>query len=166
MTVWHMARHLGLLLWAMMLPGLAMAADDVLLRVKPVSGAELRLDRAALEALPQTRFSTQTLWTEGALTFSGPSLRKVLDMAGIKVGTKAGPLVLHALNDYEVQIDPEDIAEDWPIIATRIDGNPFSVRENGPLWLIFPYDRDEEFRRDRIYAVSVWQLVQITEMSE
>ena len=54
----------------------------------------------------------------------------------------------------------------WPIIATRFDGNPFSVRENGPLWLIFPYDRDEEFRRDRIYAVSVWQLVQITEMAE
>ena len=162
MAVWHMARHLGLLLWGVMLPGLAVAAEDVLLRVTPLTGAELPLDRAALEALPQTHFSTQTLWTEGVSLFSGPSLRMVLDKAGIGQGS----LVLHALNDYEVEITAEDITKDWPIIATRIDGKPFSVRENGPLWLIFPYDRDEDFRRDRIYAVSVWQLVQIREKAE
>ena len=133
-----------------------------LLRLTPLKGAELVLDRAALEALPQVSFATSTIWTEGVITFSGPSLRVVLERAGIK----AGQVALRALNDYQVNLALEELAEDWPIIATRRDGQPFDIRENGPLWLVYPYDSETEFTRERIYTLSIWQLVQVLELPE
>ena len=33
-----------------------------------------------------------------------------------------------------------------------------SLRDKGPLWVVFPYDASEEFRRDEIYAQSIWQV--------
>jgi len=33
-----------------------------------------------------------------------------------------------------------------------------SVREKGPLWVIYPYDSDAKFRTEVIYSRSIWQL--------
>lgn len=141
----------------MLLAGTMSQAQDVLLRVTTPNGQEVAFDRATLESLPQISFETSTIWTEGKVRFAGPALLTVLRKAGIT----AGKVELWALNDYFADLDLADLTEGWPIIATRRDGSPFGVRDNGPLWLVYPYDRGTEFADEGIYAASVWQLVSV-----
>lgn len=133
-----------------------------LLQVTPLAGPSLSLDRAALEAMPQVSFDTTTIWTEGRITFQGPRLRDVL----IRAGITEGRILLRALNDYEVEMELEELGEDWPIIATRQNGHPFDVRDQGPLWLVYPYDEDIDATPERIHTLSVWQLVQVQELPQ
>lgn len=119
----------------------------------------LGFDRAMLEALPQERFVTTTIWTTGRHTFSGPALRSVLDAAGVPPGTG---VALSALNDYRIPIGPAMIEPRVPIVATRMDGAPFGARDKGPLWLVWPYDAADRYRSEEIFARSVWQLIAIT----
>jgi hypothetical protein len=39
-----------------------------------------------------------------------------------------------------------------------MDGNAMSVRDKGPLWVIYPYDSDAAYRTEVIYSRSIWQL--------
>lgn len=163
--VWHRRTILTGLSGLLALAGgplWAEAPAESLLRVVPLSGAATALDRAALEALPQVSFETTTIWTEGRIAFRGPRLRDVLALAGITEGR----ILLKALNDYEVEMDLEELGADWPIIATRQNGQPFDVRDQGPLWLVYPYDDEEDLNisRERIHTLSVWQLVQVQEL--
>lgn len=36
-----------------------------------------------------------------------------------------------------------------------------SVRDKGPLWVIYPYDSDPALQSEVTYARSIWQLVRI-----
>lgn len=111
-----------------------------------------------LLALPQVSFDTETIWTAGVKTFSGPSVAAVLAFAG------AGPgdLRLEAVNGYSVNMARSMVGANAPIIANRIDGAPFARRQKGPLWIMFPFSSDEAFRTEITYTASVWQLNQIT----
>ena len=115
-------------------------------------------DQALLDKLPQEEFATSTIWTQDVKIFSGPTLQGLLDY----VGAGAGDIRARALNDYAIDIPRTEVLQNTPIIATRIDGMPFSVREKGPLWIVFPYDREPRFRSELIYALSVWQLAALT----
>jgi len=124
-----------------------------------ISGTEpMVLDAEALLDLPQVEIRTSTLWTDGLETFSGPSLMDVLALAG----AGSGDLELIALNDYSV-ILPRDLVEpSAPILAIHRNGERFSVRDKGPLWVIFPFDRSNRYRTEQVYALSVWQLAEIS----
>ena len=37
-----------------------------------------------------------------------------------------------------------------------------SVREKGPLWIVYPYDSNIAFQTETIYARSIWQLDRIS----
>ncbi|HEY7884306.1 MAG TPA: hypothetical protein VIC08_05105 [Cellvibrionaceae bacterium] len=121
-------------------------------------GDEFVLDQRLLDELPQAEFATSTIWTEGVHTYSGPTLQGLLDL----VDAGPGDLVATALNDYRVTLDRSYIEESAPILATRINGKTFSVREKGPLWIIFPFDENPRFHDEVIYAMSVWQLERLT----
>jgi hypothetical protein len=112
---------------------------------------------ADLAALPQQSFATATIWTEEMHTFSGPSLATILEAAG------AGParLRVYAINDYNVEFPTDQIRDNAPILANRIDGESFPVRRKGPLWLIFPFDQEPEYQSEEIFALSVWQVKRI-----
>lgn len=107
-----------------------------------------------LDVLPQESFDTSTIWTEGIVTFSGPPLKAVLE----SVGAPAKSVRAFALNDYNMVIAPSRRSDSYPVVATRMNGERFSVRERGPLWLVYPYDSHPDFRDERIYAQSIWQL--------
>lgn len=111
-------------------------------------------DMAMLDALPQHSFSTGTPWFRGPRKFSGPLLRDVL----AAVGAQGSTLVAVALNDYKVEIPVEDSRRFKVVMATRLDDKPMSVREKGPLFIIYPYDDDSELRSERHYSRSAWQL--------
>lgn len=114
-------------------------------------------DREMLEALPQGAFTTGTIWTEGPAAFSGPTLRAVLD----RVGATGTTVRAVALNDYAVSIPVAEVEIATPIIAAAMDGAPMSVRERGPLWIVYPYDSAPRWRAEVIYSRSIWQLTRL-----
>jgi hypothetical protein len=142
---------------ALLMSRTAAFGEDVALLTVYSGEGERVFGRAELEGLPQHSFTTSTIWTAGRPTFSGPPLVDVLSSARISQGS----VELVAINDYRVSINLEDLAERVPILATRIDGRPFSRREKGPLWLVYPYDHDPAFRSETIYARSIWQVIRI-----
>lgn len=143
---------------AVLTPGLVFADEIVLtVRAQNLEGGMQEFDMAAIEALPQERFSTSSVWTEGVHEFSGPSLATVLDSLDVT------GVVIHAraLNDYAIEIPVETLEAGAPIIATRIDGEAFPRREKGPLWIVYPYDADVRFQTESTYGRSIWQLVEL-----
>ncbi len=122
------------------------------------AGGALQLTDTALSALPQIEFATSTIWTTGEIRFSGPSLASVLQA----VGAGPGDLMLYATNDYNVTMPRDMIEAEAPIIATRIAGQPISLRDKGPFWIVFPYDAHPRFQSDLALMVSVWQLIKIS----
>lgn len=117
------------------------------------------LSLADLDGLEQQSFRTTTQWTDGTIEFSGPALADVLARLDLSLAETSVRLV--AANRYSVVLSPEVVAADTPILATRRDGCTFGLREMGPLWVVFPYDLDKKFRTEQVYAVSIWQLVEI-----
>lgn len=122
------------------------------------SGNGFEFSQQSLDALPQIEFATSTIWTDDVVVFSGPTLKAVLESAD----PGSGDVIATAINQYRVTIPRSYIEDDAPIVATRINGKPFSVREKGPLWIVFPYDRAPEFQTELIYAMTVWQLERLT----
>lgn len=73
----------------------------------------------------------------------------------------APSLRMIAANDYAVEMPCTAMTPDYPIVANRINGAHFSIRDKGPLWVVFPYDSSPDLRTETIYAYSIWQLVEI-----
>jgi len=114
----------------------------------------LMLDRDALSALPETTFETSTIWTDGVHSFTGVSLADLM----VELGVVDGTLVATAINDYAVEIPISDAVEGGPIVAYLMDGEEMTVRDKGPLWIVYPYDSDAAYRSEVIYSRSIWQL--------
>lgn len=131
-------------------------ADDPLLTVVGPDGTQT-YDQAALHAFGPVSFATSTIWTEGQPTFTGVPLQTILTDAGIDQGTVSAV----AINDYAVQIPVNEVTADYPIVAFQQDGQAMSVRDKGPLWVIYPYDSDPALQSEVTYARSIWQLVRI-----
>ncbi|MCV6586048.1 MAG: oxidoreductase [Marinibacterium sp.] len=138
-------------------------ADEVILTVTGDVGAPSgdpvwTFDLPALQSLPVRRIETTTIWTDGLQQFDGVSLAVLLD----HVGAADGAIEAVALNDYAVTIPTSDATPDGPIVAYLRDGAPISVRDKGPLWIIYPYDDNEAYQSEEIYARSIWQLDRLT----
>lgn len=138
---------------------LAAPTGDVLLTVSGLVentniDGTAQFDLEMLEALDGEEIETSTIWTEGTHTFKGVSLYVLVDALGIT----GENLRATAINDYAVDIPISDAVENGPIIAYRMDGETMSVRDKGPLWIIYPYDDDADYRSEVIYSRSIWQL--------
>lgn len=118
----------------------------------------LILDRDALAALGTQTIETTTIWTEEGLhRFEGVSLQRLTAL----IGAESGTLLATAINDYTIEIPVSDAVADGPIIAFLMDGEPMSVRDKGPLWIVYPYDLSVDYRSAVIYSRSIWQLDRI-----
>ncbi|NLR97109.1 molybdopterin-dependent oxidoreductase [Rhizobium sp. P38BS-XIX] len=147
---------------AMLAPVCSFALDapkgDVVLTVTgkldhPNAGSAAQFDLAMLEALQGRKGAMETPWTTGKVEFSGPLLRAVLDAAG----AHPQKLKIVALNDYSAEV-PADDAKIDTMLATRMDGQTMSVREKGPLFLIYPFDEDKSLYNEKYFSRSVWQI--------
>jgi len=136
--------------------GTSAQASDTVLTVKH-KDQTLTFDRAALEALGTETVETTTIWTEGTQVFEGVSLARLAQ----EIGAQEGRFLATAINDYTVEIPQSDAVENGPILAMTINGNEMSVRDKGPLWVIYPYDANAGYRTEVIYSRSIWQLDRI-----
>ena len=135
------------------------AAGPVVLTVSgkvhvPNRGQAADFDMAMLEKLPQAGFEARTPWYAQPRRFEGPLLRDVLAAAGAR-GTQ---LQLTSLNDYQVSMPMDDAMRYDVIVARLVDGQPMSVRDKGPLFVVYPFDQHAELRAAVYYSRCAWQL--------
>lgn len=123
----------------------------------PNVGQSAQFDLEMLDKLAGRQGTMETPWTKGEVQFTGPLLRSVLEAAGAKGNT----LTIKALNDYAAKIPMEDATTLDTILATRMDGQLMSVRDKGPLFLIYPFDLDSGLYNEKYFARSVWQIKEI-----
>ena len=131
----------------------AAPAGTVILTVAGAEGAA-EFDLAALDALPQRETVTATPWHEGVHRFGGPTISAVLEAAGLS----GGMLRIAALNDYAAEMPMEDAQTIPVILATRIDGEEITVREKGPIFVIYPFDERPDLFNEVYFNRSVWQV--------
>ncbi|MDN3920136.1 molybdopterin-dependent oxidoreductase [Roseateles violae] len=115
-------------------------------------------DMAMLAALPQHSFTTKTPWYQGPRKFTGPLLRDVLAAAGVDTSQQGRKLEARAINDYKVTIPLDDAQRHEVLLARLMDDRPMAVRDKGPLFIIYPFDKDEQLRNTVYYGRSAWQL--------
>jgi hypothetical protein len=120
----------------------------------PNQGADAAFDMAMLEKLPQHTFRTRTPWYKQPRKFTGPLLRDVLAAAGAAGAT----LRAIALNDYAVDIPVDDTMNHEVIVARLLDDKPVSVRDKGPLFIMYPFDENPELKNMIHFSRAAWQL--------
>lgn len=137
---------------ALLMPSLA-AAGGIILSVR--AGDEVHeYTIAELRALGEVEVATSTIWTEGEQAFVGVPLMTLMNGLGVETGI----VTASAVNDYAVEIPLKDTDGRAPIIAYERNGQTMSLRDKGPLWVIYPYDADPAYRTEETYSRSIWQL--------
>ena len=116
-----------------------------------------QFDRAMLEALGEISFSTSTPWYKEPVRFEGVPLARLLDI----LGASGDRVIAVALSDYGAEIAMDDIRRFKVILALKRDGKYMTVRDKGPLFLVFPFDSDPELKAQKYYSRSVWELSRI-----
>jgi len=107
-----------------------------------------------LSRLPQRTVFTKSPWYPQGAAFSGPLLRDVLNA----VGAKGKTITAHALNDYKTDIPFDDAFTYDVILAHLMNGQPMTVRDKGPLFVVYPFDALPELKTQVYYNRSAWQL--------
>jgi hypothetical protein len=123
----------------------------------PARDGRFDFDLPALRNLRQHRVLTTTPWYKGASEFAGPLLREVLAAAGLPP-TSEGSVRCTALNDYRVEIPLDDAMRYDVVVAHLLNGKPMSVRDKGPLFIIYPFSARPQLRTTTYYNRCIWQL--------
>jgi hypothetical protein len=116
-----------------------------------------QFDRAMLEALGETSFSTSTPWYKEPVKFEGVPLAKLLDA----VGATGDRIVSIGLNDYSAEMPMEDARKFGVILALKRDGEYMTVRDKGPIFIVYPFDSNPDLKVQKYYSRSVWQVARI-----
>ncbi|MEO0362389.1 MAG: hypothetical protein AAF322_14825 [Pseudomonadota bacterium] len=155
----HVRRACAAFLLALLAAAPAMA-DPTLTVVG--EGREVALDDGDLDALPQRRIATSTPYSDGVPVFAGPLARDVLSAAGARL---EGELRFVAANGYSVVIPALDFIDRDVIFATSMDGSRLSLRDKGPIWVMYPLDDMDPAEARRHSGRIIWQLVRVEPVS-
>lgn len=124
---------------------------------QPNVGNEAHFDKAMLEALEQHETMTRTPWYDGLVNFSGPLGRAILEAAG----AEGENIRVIALNEYAATIPVSDFEHYDVIFAMQANGNALRVRDQGPLFVIYPFDQHPALMNEEVLVRSVWQVARI-----
>jgi hypothetical protein len=120
-------------------------------------GDSAKFDRPMLEELGMVSFTTVTPWYDGPVTFEGVPMARLLQ----RLGGQGEMVQAVALNDYSTEIPVADFARWGVLLALKRDGNYLSIRDKGPLFIVYPYDTNAELRSPRYYGRSAWQVARL-----
>jgi len=137
---------------------------DVLLSISRMNddAAIKQLTLEDLQGFTAETFETSTIWTTGVQSFTGVPLAELLGRFNVTTATSGFTLEARAVNDYMVEIPLADATAGGPIVAYLRNGKTMSLRGKGPLWLVYPYDRNAAYRTEAVYSRSIWQLDSLT----
>ncbi len=116
---------------------------------------EAHFDRELLAGIGWTEIVTRTPWHEQDTVFEGVEAARVMEM----VGARGDTIVALAANDYHVTIPVTDFAKHGVLLAMRIAGEDLTLRNKGPIWVIYPEEAKMPAgeRAERM----IWQLVEL-----
>ena len=117
-----------------------------------VNGAEF--DAAMMDALAFSQIKTSTPWRKGVVTFAGPTLKSLLML----VGATGQVLRMTAMDQYEVRVPVQDAHQFNPILARKIDDAELKIKDQGPLFMVYPFDELPTLKNDLYYGRSIWHL--------
>jgi len=126
------------------------------------SELEIFFDRAAafdvgmLEAMERVTIEGTIPETGEPATYTGPRLSALLK----ELGAEYKGITATALDKYTMEIPGEKIATHEPIIATRVNGEPFDLGGRGPLMIVFPKVDDPDLQKELV-TLEVWALFYI-----
>ncbi len=118
------------------------------------AGNEAHFDVALLEHIGTQTIETTTVWTEGKQTFRGTRMSDLLRA----VGATSGTIKALAVNNYAIEIPVNEAIANDGILAFERNGRLMSVRDKGPVWIVYPYDEKAKYQSETFYSRSVWQL--------
>ena len=135
----------------------AQAQDAMLTVINSVNGTEVVLSEDDVIALAQATVNTENEFVDAMTAFEGPLGRDVLAL----VGAESGTVVLTAVNDYAVEVPYEDFMNYDVVFAMSADGERFSRRDKGPIWVVYPMSDHSELQDPVYNARLIWQLVKV-----
>jgi len=113
------------------------AEIDWRLRVGGLVRSALALDQRALRSLPPATlsadFSCEEGWRAPGLRWRGVAVRSILELAGVQ--PEARFLVVGSV-DFVTVLPLSSLAEQAPLLAYELDGEPLSRAHGGPLRLV------------------------------
>jgi hypothetical protein len=114
-------------------------------------------DREMLERLGMVTVETTTPWYNESMRFEGVPLTVLM----AAVAAKGERLLVTALNDYGSEVPVEDLAKYNVILAMKRNGEYMTVRDKGPLFIVYDFDRNPEIKNQKYYTRCVWQVKSI-----
>lgn len=114
-------------------------------------------DRDMLWSLGRAAFTTTTPWHTGPVAFEGVSMARLMRA----VEAEGEMVTAVALNDYVVDIPLADFETFDTLLAMRVDGRDIGVREKGPFFVVYPFDRTTTLRSEKYFARSAWQVKEL-----
>lgn len=137
----------------------ASAQEEILLILENNRSQEtIELTKDQLLAFDQVEVVTKNEFIDGEATFVGPLVRDVLELLEADVEM----LRFTAINDYSIDIPVSDFDSYNVIFALSQDGEMFSIRDKGPIWVIYPMSENVELQ-DRMYNDRlIWQLAKVS----
>jgi len=114
-------------------------------------------DLPMLQSLAGRHALMETPWTNGLTSFEGPLLSAILDA----VGAHGHRIVVKTLDDKTIEVPMSDATNFPTMLALKLNGDFMSVRDKGPLFLIYPFDTHRELYNEKYFARSVWQIGEI-----
>jgi len=142
---------------AIAISGGVQAQEAMLTVINSVNGTEVVLSEEDVTALTQATVNTENEFVDAMTAFKGPLGRDVLAL----VGADAGTVVLTAVNDYAVEVPYEDFINYDVVFAMSADGEQFSRRDKGPIWVVYPMSDHSELQDPVYNARLIWQLVKV-----
>lgn len=116
-----------------------------------------RFDVDMLRALDRRTARIGTPWTQQPALYSGAYFKAVLNA----VDARGNRMIVRALNDYLAEVPIGDAVRIETMLADEMDGKPMTIRDKGPLMLVYPFDIEPDLYNERYFARSVWQIKEI-----
>lgn len=121
------------------------------------AGGDAVFDRDMLKSIGIKSLATTNPFDTGLQRYEGILLSDLLT----HVGAKGTTLVAIALDGYTVEIPISD-AKTYPVMLAMVwNGKEMTVRNKGPIWVVYPVDQFEKLKEE-IYSIrSIWQLTRL-----
>ena len=139
---------------ALLLP---MAAQAYELKIVNGDGEVLQsLSQVEIEAMGTEKLETVTPWTEGNNVFEGVPLAKL-----IAAQDGGGDVTVVSMDDYVAEIPRARLDRHDPLVATRMNGEPLTLENKGPFWIMFDFDGADSASHPELRTMAVWHLMEI-----
>lgn len=133
-------------------------AQDVPVITVSSATESVSFTRDELEAMNVVTVETSTPWNEGVVKFEGVLFTDLL----AEINAEGETTVVTALNDYSVDVPTADFAEFGVILAFKRNGEYMPVDDQGPFFVVYPFDSNPVLQGQPYYGRAVWQVKEIT----